>query len=120
MHAQIYVIGGQDASGTILDTVTAYDAILEEDTNLTAMPLPRSNFAIATSNASIYVIGGYATPADVGSFNPQGCILGYTIASDSWSRGACMATPRADACAAELDGTIYVAGAHTHFLQSPI
>lgn len=104
-------MGGQNASGTILDTITAYDAVLDEDANLTSMPSPRSRFAIATNNATIYVLGGYASAADKTSGSPQGCALAYDVAGNSWVQGACMSTPRADACAAVVEGKVYVAGA---------
>ena len=93
-----------------MDSITAYDAILEEDANLTSMPSPRSRFAIATNNATIYVIGGYASAADQANSIPQGCLLAYDVAADQWTQGACMASARADACAATVQGKIYVAG----------
>lgn len=68
---QIYLVGGKDSSNTILDAITAYDAVLDEDTNLTSMPSPRSRFAIATDNQTVYLVGGYQSSADQASGNPQ-------------------------------------------------
>ncbi|KAK9803074.1 hypothetical protein WJX73_007021 [Symbiochloris irregularis] len=107
---KIYLIGGKDSSNTILDAITAYDAVLDEDTNFTAMPQPRSRFAIATDNKTIYVVGGYQSSADETASKPQACMLAYNISGNSWSRGGCLSTARADACGAYLNGRLYVAG----------
>ena len=110
-HAQIFLIGGSDADGNHLSLVTAYDAILEESANFTSMPEPRAHFAIATDASMIYVVGGYSADADEEYSTPGGCILAYSVAADTWTRGPCMHTARADACAAMINGQLYVAGA---------
>ena len=68
---QIYLIGGKGSNNTILDQITAYDAVLDEDTNLTSLPEPRSRFALATDNSSIWLVGGYGSSANESAGNPE-------------------------------------------------
>ena len=56
------------------------------------------------------VVGGYTSEEDEENTTPGGCLLSYNVAADTWTSGACMTSPRADACAAVVAGKLYVAG----------
>ena len=51
VSSRIFVIGGQDAAGTVLDTVEEYlaQAVSTVLTPHTALPAPRARFGISSS-----------------------------------------------------------------------
>jgi len=79
--SRVFVIGGQDAAGTVLDTVEEYAAqgVTMVATPHTSLPGPRAQFAIggSLSTNQIYVVGGIDnTGAD------QTTIFEYSIANN--------------------------------------
>jgi DNA-binding beta-propeller fold protein YncE len=79
--SRIFVIGGQDAGGTVLNTVEEYvaqNATFVASTH-TAMPAPRSRFGIASSLSTnqIYVVGGVD-----GAGADAATVFEYTIANN--------------------------------------
>jgi len=74
----------------------------------TAMLLPRRDFATATVDSRIYVLGG----GDVqgGSPHPTTTVQVYDPATDSWTMGAPLLVAVTSHAAAAVDGKIYVAG----------
>jgi YVTN family beta-propeller protein len=60
--SRVFVIGGQDSSGAVLDTVEEYlaQAVTAVSTPHTALPAPRARFGVSSSQSTnqIYVIGG--------------------------------------------------------------
>jgi DNA-binding beta-propeller fold protein YncE len=78
--SRIFVIGGQNAAGTVLDTVEEYQAesVSPVSTPHTNLPAPRAKFAIGSTMTTnqIYVFGGVnGTGAD------QGSVIEYSIAN---------------------------------------
>jgi YVTN family beta-propeller protein len=78
VQSRVFVIGGQDGSGTALTTVEEYlaQAVLTVNTPHTPLPVALSRFGIGSTLSSnqIYVVGGLdATSTD------QTAILEYTI-----------------------------------------
>ena len=55
----IYVIGGFDKSGKVLDTVEVYNIKNDSWNTITPLPQPVHHTAATTFNGSVYVIGGY-------------------------------------------------------------
>ena len=55
----IYVIGGLDKSGKVLDTAEVYNIKNNSWNTVTPLPQPLHHTAATTFNGSIYVIGGY-------------------------------------------------------------
>ena len=55
----IYVIGGFNKSGDVVDVVEAYDINSNSWTFVSPLPIPLHHTASASFNGSIYVIGGY-------------------------------------------------------------
>jgi DNA-binding beta-propeller fold protein YncE len=81
VSSRVFVIGGQDASGTVLDTVEEYtaQAVTSVLTPHTPLPAARARFGIAgsLSGNQIYVVGGLdGTGAD------QTTVLEYTIGTN--------------------------------------
>jgi DNA-binding beta-propeller fold protein YncE len=79
--SRVFVIGGQDGTGTVLDTVEEYvaHAVTIVATPHTSLPGPRARFGIGASLSTnqIYVAGGVdGTGAD------QTSVLEYTIATN--------------------------------------
>jgi len=79
--SRVFVIGGQDGAGTVLDTVEEYlaQAVTLVSTPHTALPGPRARFGIgsSTSTNQLYVMGGVD---DTGT--DQTTILEYTVANN--------------------------------------
>ncbi len=80
-QSRIFIIGGQDAAGTVLDTVEEYlaQAVTAVATPHTSLPAPRASFGSGSTLTTnqIYVIGGVdGTGAD------QTTIFEYTIANN--------------------------------------
>lgn len=102
---KIYLIGGQNRTGGVLDTLVEYDTAIEKYTALTPMPAPRMRFGAAVHDGKIYVVNGLA--AD--DATPLKTTFVYDIASKAWSTGPETAVGRSDTCAAAAaDGKIYV------------
>ncbi len=76
--SRVFVVGGVNAAGTVLDTVEEYlaQAVTLVATTHTAMPAARAQFGIAatTSTNQIYVVGGVD-----GTGTEFGTIFEYTI-----------------------------------------
>lgn len=83
---RVFVIGGQDAAGTVLDTVEEYEsqtvnAVL---TTHTSLPAPRARFGIGSTLTTnqIYVIGGVD-----GTGAEQTSVLEYSIGNNGTAPG---------------------------------
>ncbi|MBI3928349.1 MAG: beta-propeller fold lactonase family protein [Armatimonadetes bacterium] len=81
VQSRIFLVGGQDGAGTVLNTVEEYQAqaataVLTPHTNL---PAPRARFGVSSSLSTnqVYVIGGID-----GAGTDQTSIFEYTIANN--------------------------------------
>lgn len=86
VQSRVFVIGGQDAGGTVLATVEEYlaQAVVAVATPHTALPAPRASFGIGSTLSSnqIYVAGGVdGTGAD------QTSVFEYTVANNGPTAG---------------------------------
>ncbi len=81
VSSRIFIVGGQDGTGTVLDTVEEYlaQAVTMVATPHTSLPAPRAAFGIAgtVSTNQIYVIGG----VDAGGA-AQNTVFEYSIATN--------------------------------------
>ena len=109
-NASILLVGGQDAAGSVVASVWAFDAIHERyNTSLAPLPEPRYRFGIAAvGDAAIYVVGGLSDP----SGSPLSSCRVYSVAAGSWSPCASMPTARVDLAAASLGGKVYAVGGY--------
>ncbi|KAL4445772.1 hypothetical protein ABPG77_008971 [Micractinium sp. CCAP 211/92] len=104
----IYLLGGTDATGAPTSTVITYDAVLDQyNTSLAPMPSPRARLAAAaTDGDTIVAVGGYnSTDAQT----PESCVFIYSVSGNSWTED-CNGDVLADACAAAIDGVVYIVG----------
>ena len=86
VSSRVFIIGGQDAAGTVLDTVEEYQAqaVTAVTSTHTALPAPRARFGISSSLSTnqIYVIGGLD-----GSGVDQTSIFEYSVANNGTVSG---------------------------------
>jgi N-acetylneuraminic acid mutarotase len=103
LNGKIYAMGGEDASGTNLNTVEVYDPSTNKWSAAAPLPTGASGLAATAVNGKIYAMGGFAP----GKLNT---LQVYDPSSDSWSSAASMPTPKADLSAATLNGKVYAIG----------
>ena len=85
----------------------------------TPMPHPREYFAVAKSGGLVYVIGGELL--GTGTFpGPYSALVDiYDPATDTWTTGIPMSTPRIAPVAAVVNGVIYVTGGDNQSAPTP-
>jgi N-acetylneuraminic acid mutarotase len=101
---QFYVVGGQNASGTALNTVEAYDPGTNTWTTKAPMPTARYSVEIAQVGGLLYAIGGgvgtsYLTTVEA-----------YDLSTNTWSTFAPLNTARVYHNTVVVNGTIYAIG----------
>ncbi|KAL3697751.1 hypothetical protein R1sor_011827 [Riccia sorocarpa] len=112
----VYIIGGANASGAVLDQFLVYDTTLHNYTTLSPIPEPRYRFGAAVLDNKIYVIGGRKDsnetdpPASNASLSVATYI--YDTTQGTWSKGADILEPQSDPCAAALNGKVYLVGGY--------
>lgn len=104
----VYLLGGTDATGAPTASVVTYDAVLDlYNTFLAPMPSPRARLAAAAADSNtIVAVGGYKS-ADAQA--PESCVFIYSVSENAWATD-CNADALADACAAAIDGVVYIVG----------
>ena len=86
---------------------------------ITQLPTKRWEFSTAVVDDKVYIIGGSLFENNAGPFGLS-TVEVYDPQTNTWQRGADMPTPRTDAKAAVVNGTIYVFGGYNskdNFLQ---
>ena len=92
----------------------------EEWQRITQLPTKRWEFSTAVVEDKIYLIGGSLFENHAGPFGLSTVEI-YDTQTNAWQRGADIPTPRTNAKAAVVDGTIYVFGGYNSkdkFLQN--
>jgi hypothetical protein len=123
---KIYVLLGMSASLQLQNKLYAYDPVKDEWALKAARPTYRTDFASATVNGLLYVIGGWGLigngPGSLGSPNEtKSHVEIYDPATDRWSTGAPLPTPLNKGRACVVGDQIYVfAGWSTADLQRSI
>ena len=122
---RVFIVGGQNAAGVVLDTVEEYQAqaVTVVATPHTSLPAPRTRFGIGSSLSTnqIYVIGGLDdTAARVATvleytINNNGTVAGPTgTPSGTWLARANLSNARADLKATTPPGvTNFLTNANT-------
>jgi N-acetylneuraminic acid mutarotase len=103
----IYVIGGQDDSGTAIGVVEAYNTETDTWVTLAEMPTERWGLMASVWHGKIYAIGGQG-----GSFPGTSTDAAevYDPLTNSWSSVAALPTSRGWGGCATIGDTIYVFG----------
>ncbi len=112
---KIFVFGGFDTNGNVLNTVEVYNPNTNKWTSgLAPMPTARGAlYAVAKKGGTIYVIGGwdgvYPFNTNIGS-----TVEAYKVAKNSWKENySPMPTARSESGAADHGGRIYIVGGAT-------
>jgi hypothetical protein len=108
---KVYVFGGFDARGNVLNDVDMYDPVKDTwTTGFAPMPTARgAMYGVATKGGEVYVIGGWD-----GIGNGLATNEAYKVAQDTWTAGLpLMPTARAEAGACGHGGRIYIVGGAT-------
>jgi N-acetylneuraminic acid mutarotase len=103
----IYVIGGFDKSGKVLDTVEVYNIKNDSWKAVTPLLQPLHHTAAASNfNNNIYVIGGYTN----NNWVPSAKLFIYNLNNDTWTEGPSMSTARGALTAVFIDDILYAIG----------
>jgi N-acetylneuraminic acid mutarotase len=119
VNGEIYAMGyTYNYTDNNYDIDTMYNYVYDPSTDFwvskTPMPINQSEFAIATYQNKIYVIGGWINweTASMATNLVTGTNQVYDIANDAWETKASMPCPRAGVQANVVDGKIYLIGGH--------
>ena len=102
----IYVIGGLDKSGKVLDIVEVYNIKNDSWKRVTPLPPPLHHTAISSFNDKIYVVGGYTNNEWV----PSNKLFIYDSNNNTWTEGFPMPTARGALTAVFIDEILYAIG----------
>jgi N-acetylneuraminic acid mutarotase len=102
----IYVIGGFDKSGKVLDTVEVYNIKNNSWNTVAPLPQPVHHAAATTFNGSVYVIGGYTN----NKWLPTANLFIYDPKNDIWTEGSAIPTARGALTAVFIDEMLYAIG----------
>ena len=106
----IYVIGGLDKSGKVLDTVEVYNIDNSSWKSVAPLPQPLHHTVASSFNDKIYVIGGSSTTID--NWVPSNKLFIYDPTEDKWIDGKPMPTARGSMNANFVNGILYVIGGY--------
>jgi N-acetylneuraminic acid mutarotase len=101
---KIYVIGGIDADGIVLDLVQEYDPSLDAWSNKLPMPTKREHVGVTVLDSLIYVVSGRVGDQ---SFKK---LEAFSPASNRWYTLPDMPTARSDIGFAHAKGRLYAMG----------
>ncbi|MBX0331494.1 LuxR family transcriptional regulator, partial [Oscillochloris sp. ZM17-4] len=104
LQGDIYVPGGEDASGRVRDSLEIYNPRDQQWEQGSPMPAPRSRYALVAWEGRLYVIGGWdgeRARSEVFIYNPE---------LKAWSEGPSLSTPRQGAGSIAAAGRIFVIG----------
>ena len=102
----IYVIGGFDKTGKVLDTVEVYDIKNDSWKAVAPLPQPLHHTAASSFNDKIYVIGGYTN----NNWHPSAKLFIYDPKKDIWTEGSPMPTARGALTAVFIGEILYAIG----------
>eukprot|EP00898_Chlorokybus_atmophyticus_P008186 jgi/Chlat1/8369/Chrsp80S07799 len=105
----IYIIGGADSDGNVMDTVLRYDPLLHEYQPMASLLTPRWRFGATELNGLIYIVGGYVGTSDA---LQDASVEVYDIANNRSSAGPSLNVQRGDNCAATANGKVYTFGGY--------
>ena len=102
----IYLIGGLDGSGDVLNVVEVYNIQNNSWKSLAPLPQPLHHAATSSYNGKIYVIGGFISREWI----PTNQLFIYDPMKDEWKEGKSMPTARGALNAIFLNETLYAVG----------
>jgi hypothetical protein len=109
IDGKIYVAGGQAPDFVTSDALERYDPVTDSWEQLAPMPAPRSALGGGEIDGEFCVFGGrLANPSPTGDAFPE--TFCYDPATDTWSTGPDMITPRVEPAWADFRGAVYALG----------
>jgi DNA-binding CsgD family transcriptional regulator len=104
IEGQLYVAGGQLASGAISQQFESYNFLTERWQQLAPLPAPRSQYAAAALNGQVYLFGGW----DGQAYSDKTWV--YDPSNDSWQELSTMPEPRAGMGVTVMENQIHLLG----------
>jgi len=116
-----FLLGGLDASGSVVDTVIQFDTVLEVYSTLPVrMPQPRYRFGAACLDGKVYVAGGYASSADGDAGSCLATMDVYDVAAGTWAAAPPLTISRGDFALTSAVGQLYAIGGYdTNYATYP-
>ena len=105
LSSNIYVIGGANASETVINNVQIYNPSTNTWSTGTPLPAPTQNSSAAVVNGVLYVFGG-----DDGVDAPTNAVWAYSATTKAWTSVAAMPTARNGTLAVVEKNIVYVIG----------
>ena len=109
LSGEVYVVGGQDSSGTVVADTQIYN--LKTNTWSAGVPLPAPVWCGATAVVEnvLYIFGGYPT---AGTGTTTNAVWAYSPKTKTWTAKAAMPTARGSVGAVADKNIIYVIGGY--------
>ncbi|WP_298820150.1 Kelch repeat-containing protein [Chloroflexus sp.] len=104
LRGQIFVPGGEDNAGAVIDRLEIYDPREQRWFSGAPLPAPRSRYALVAWEGQLYLIGGW----DGTSIRSE--VFIYDPLLDRWVEGPPLPQPRRYAGAAIVGGRLYLVG----------
>jgi len=102
----IYVVGGFDNSGKVLDTVEVYNIKNDSWKTVVSLPQPLHHTAASSFNDKIYVVGGYTN----NKWIPSDKLFIYDPNNSTWTEGSPMPVARGALTIVFIDEILYAIG----------
>jgi len=106
LEGLVYVPGGYDADGRVLDVLEVYDVGAGTWAQGPSLPAPRCAYAIAAVNGQVYLFGGWDGKRYTGS------VFRYDPAFARWEELSPMPVSLGFQAAAAVDGKVYLIGGY--------
>ncbi len=106
VDGSIYLVGGTNAAGELLEEVHALHLETMTWTTVAALPTPRDHLAAAGIAGKVYAVGGRSQSLDTNT----GALEVYDPGRNQWTSLKPMPTPRGGLGAAAWQGSLVVAG----------
>jgi N-acetylneuraminic acid mutarotase len=103
ISGKLYVVGGNNGSGTAMRRVDMYDPATNTWSSRTGMPTARTNAGAAIIGGKLYVVGGRNTAY-------LNTVEAYDPVANAWTSGAAMPTARAALGVGGVGGLLYAVG----------
>ncbi len=105
LGGDIYVMGGANSSGTVIDSVQIYNPTTNTWSSTTVLPTVTQHSSAAVVNNILYVFGG-----DNGVAAPTNAVWAYSTKTKAWTSVAPMPTARNGTLAVVEKNIVYVIG----------
>lgn len=106
LGADVYVIGGFDATGQAVRTVEVYNASQDRWEAAADYPILVHHTAAVSYDGAVYVFGGYTTS----QFVPTSLAFRYDPADDAWSSVEMLPAARGAHGGVVIDGVAFIVG----------